>query len=128
MKKVFLMAAIIAVSGVINESPAQIGTELITDSGNKHNDFHHRPHKSPKVNQTPQVSYNSASTVLNVSFSANSQGGKVEIYRNGVKVVNTTAPADASLSYVLRNYGKGDYTFIVSQGNTVVYSNNVVVK
>ena len=87
-----------------------------------------RPHRCPKTTNKPQVSYNSTSTVLNVSFPGNSQGGKVEIYRNGVKVVNITAPAGASLSYVLSNYGKGDYIVIVSQGNTVVYSNNVTVK
>ena len=86
------------------------------------------PHKCPKPNSTPKVSYNSKSTVLNVSFPATSQGGKVEIYRNGVKVVNTSAPARASLSFVLSNYGKGDYTVIVSCGNTVVYSNYVTVK
>ncbi|MBO7476678.1 MAG: hypothetical protein J6U04_01945 [Salinivirgaceae bacterium] len=87
-----------------------------------------RPHKCPKPNSKPQVSYNSASTVLSVSFPGNSQGGKVEIYRNGTKVVSTAAPAGASLSFVLRNYGNGDYTVIVSQGNMVVFSNNVEVK
>ena len=96
------------------------------DSNNKN--ISSRPHKCPKTTSKPQVSYNSTSTVLNVSFSGNSQGGKVEIYRNGVKVVNTTAPAGASLSYVLSNYGKGDYTVIVSSGNTVVYSGNYNVK
>ncbi|MBO7478812.1 MAG: hypothetical protein J6U04_12880 [Salinivirgaceae bacterium] len=54
--------------------------------------------------------------------------GKVEIYRNGVKVVDATAVASANLSFVLRNFGKGSYTIIVRQGNTVVYSNNVEVK
>ena len=122
------MAAIIAVSGAINESSAQIGTELSTDSGNKRNDYHHRPPKSPKVNLIPKVSYNSTSTVLNVSFPGNGQGGKVEIYRNGAKVVNTSAPAGASLSFVLRNYGKGDYTIIVIQGNMVIFSENMRVK
>ena len=74
------------------------------------------------------ASYNAPTTTLTVKFPSNSQGGKVEIYRSGVKVVNTSAPADASLSFVLRNYGKGDYTVIVSSGNTVVYSNYVTVK
>ena len=126
MKKVFLMAAIFAVSGVTANTSAQTMGDVIVNSNG---DIEHpRPHKSPKPNTKPQVSYNSTSTVLNVTFSASSQGGKVEIYRNGVKVVNITAPAGASLSYVLRNYGKGDYTVIVSQGNTVVYSNCVTVK
>ena len=74
------------------------------------------------------ATYNASTTVLTVRFPANGQSGKVEIYRNGVKVVNTSAAAGVSLSYVLRNYGKGNYTIIVSQGNTVVYSNNVEVK
>ena len=87
-----------------------------------------RPYKCPKPNSKPQVSYNCASTALSVSFHGNRQGGKVEIYRNGAKVVNTSAPAGASLSFVLRNYGNGDYTVIVSQGNTVFYSNCVTVK
>ncbi|MBO7143484.1 MAG: hypothetical protein J6W13_01470 [Salinivirgaceae bacterium] len=63
-----------------------------------------------------------------MTFPTNGQGGEVGIYRNGVKVVNTTAPAGATLNYALRDYGKGDYSIVVSQGNTVVYSNNVVVK
>lgn len=82
-----------------------------------------------KDKQLPNVtaSYNSSTTQLSVAFGAG-QGGRVEIYRNGTKVVNAAAPAGASLSYVLRNYGNGDYNVIVSQGNTVVYSNNVTVE
>jgi len=87
-----------------------------------------RTHKCNRNNRTPNVSYNSASTVLNVEFPTNSQGGRVEIFRNGIKVVNATVPAGASLNYVLRNYGKGEFTIIVSQGNTAVYSNSVIVK
>jgi hypothetical protein len=63
---------------------------------------------------------------LTVKFPANCQGCKVEIYRNGAKVVS--ANAGATLNYVLRNYGKGNYTIVVSSGNTVVYSNSVTVK
>lgn len=84
-------------------------------------------HKSPKRINPISATYNSCSTLLTVKFPVTS-GGKVEIYRNGVKVVNTSAAAGASLSYVLRNYGKGNYTIIVSCGNTVVYNNNVVIK
>lgn len=124
MKKVFLMAALFAVSS----ASAQTTGSGTSGSDNNDDSRFHMPHKCPKPNTKPQVSYNSASTVLNVLFSGNGQGGKVEIYRSGVKVVNTSAPADASLSFVLRNYGKGDYTVIVSSGNTVVYSNYVTVK
>ncbi len=90
------------------------------------------PHATQKskglCNTRVITSYNASSTALSVKFPSNGPGGKVEIYRNGVKVVGTAAPAGASLSFVLRNYGKGDYTVIVSQGNTVVYNNSVVVK
>ena len=87
-----------------------------------------QPHKSPKTIKTPQVSYNSVSTVLNVAFPINDQGGKIEIYRNGTRVVGVKAPAGTSLCYMLRNYGKGEYIIIVSQGNSVVYSKQVTVK
>lgn len=128
MKKVFLMAAILAVSGLMAEVSAQTTGETDSGNGNSYDIFHHKPHKCPKPSKTPQVSYNSSSTVLNVSFPTNGQGGKVEIYRNGIKVVNTTAPAGTSLCYMLRNLGKGEFKIIVSQGNTVVYYGNYVVK
>ena len=128
MKKVFLMAALIAASGMVAEVSAQT-TESGTSGGSNNDDnTFHMPHKCPKPNQTSQVSYNTASTVLNVSFPTNGQGGKVEIYRNGIKVVNTTAPAGTSLCYMLRNYGKGEFKIAVSQGNSVVYSKQVTVK
>ncbi len=129
MKKVFLMAALFAVSGVIAEASAQTKSVVSkTSNDNNYDDRYHRPHKCLRINTSPNVSYNSASTILNISFPSNGQGGKVEIYRNGAKVVGTAAPAGASLSFVLRNYGKGDYSVVVSSGNTVVYSNSVVVK
>jgi len=84
------------------------------------------PHKSPDQ-QFVSVNYNQATTQLNVVFCAE-QGGKVEIYRNGTLVVGTNAPAGASLSYVLSNYGRGNYTVVVSCGKTVVYYGNHVVK
>ena len=124
MKKVFLMAALFAVSGMV----AEVSAQTIGDVIRRGDPEHPKPHKCPKPTSTPKVSYNSTSTVLNVSFSGNSQGGKVEIYRSGVKVVNTSAPAGASLSFVLRNYGKGDYTIIVIQGNMVIFSENMRVK
>lgn len=88
-----------------------------------------KPHKCPPriVGQPVSTTYNSSTTQLNVAFSVR-QGGKVEIYHNGIKVVDASATAGASLSYMLRNYGKGNYTIIVSCGNNVVYNNNVVIK
>ncbi|MBR3568112.1 MAG: hypothetical protein IKN94_07555 [Salinivirgaceae bacterium] len=78
----------------------------------------------------PQVTstYNATTTTLTVRFPATSQGGKVEIYRNGAKVVSASAAAGATLNYVLRNYGKGNYTVVVSNGKTVVYSGSCNVK
>ena len=83
---------------------------------------------SKRPNANPNISYNAFSTALTVRLPSNSQGGRVEIYRNGIKVVNATLPAGATLNYMLRNYGKGEFTIIVNQGNTVVYSNSVIVK
>ena len=74
------------------------------------------------------VTYNASTTAFSVMFPANGQNGKVEIYRNGVKVVDAKVAAGSNLSFVLHSYGKGNYTIIVSQGDTVVYSNSVEVK
>lgn len=81
--------------------------------------------KHPYV--SPVITYNALSTTLNITFPA-TNNGKVEIYRNGSLVVSTNATAGASLNYMLRNYGTGNYTIIVSCGSTVIYSNNVEVK
>lgn len=121
-----VLLSVIAIAITMGKSNECVSAPL-HDGGPKENKLNH-PHKCPKPNSKPQVSYNSASTVLSVSFHGDRQGGKVEIYRNGAKVVSTAAPAGASLSFVLRNYGNGDYTVIVSQGNMVVFSNNVEVK
>ena len=82
--------------------------------------------KRPGLN-IPTAIYNAPTTELTVKMPAITSG-KVEIYRNGVKVVDAAATAGASLSYVLRNYGKGNYAVIVRQGNTIVYSSNTNVK
>ena len=130
MKKVLLMAATIAVSGMLTELSAQTTGDSSSGNGNgnNHDLYHHKPHRCAQQNNTPKVSYNSATTVLNVSFPGNWQGGKVEIHRNGTLVVDVKAPAGTTLCYMLRNYGKGNYTVIVSSGNTVVYYGNYVVK
>ena len=90
------------------------------------------PHTTQKkkglCNSRVIASYNNSTTALTIRFLSNGQGGRVEIYRNGAKMVNASAAAGASLNYVLRNYGVGNYTVIVSQGNTVVYSKNMYVK
>jgi hypothetical protein len=86
------------------------------------------PHRCPKHHHPAHTSYNTTSTELSVAFPSDGQGGKVEIYRNGSLVVSANATADTSLSYVLRNYGTGNYTVIVSCANTVVYSNSLEIK
>jgi hypothetical protein len=85
-----------------------------------------RPHRCPKHHK-PTISYNTSSTALTVNFPA-ANGGKVEIYRNGSLVVSANAPAGSTLNYVLRNYGAGDYTVVVSCGNTAIYNGIYEVK
>lgn len=80
-----------------------------------------------RPNVQPTVIYNATTTMLTVKMPAITSG-KVEIYRNGVKVVDATATAGSNLSFVLRNYGNGNYAIIVRQENTVVYSSSVEVK
>jgi hypothetical protein len=128
MRKKIFMAAILAVTNVMTDALAQTVEEEVASDTNTGDDGYHKPHKSPKMNWMPKVSYNSASTALSVTFPANGQGGKVEIYRNGTKVVDATVAAGANLSYVLRDYGNGDYAVVVSFGNSVVYSGNMVVE
>ena len=127
MKNVFFMTAILAAFCATTKVSAQTTGGGGTSGGSNDTEFH-MPHRGKQTSSVPQVSYNPTSTELNVSFPTNGQGGRVEIYRNGTLVVDTKAPEGAKLSYVLSNYGKGDYTVIVSQGNTVVYSNCVTVK
>ena len=114
----FLMAASISLM-----------TGIVTANNNYSGDEHDYPgiHRSPKRIIPATVNYNSSSTALTVKFPT-TNGGKVEIYRNGVKVVSTNAATGTTLSYTLRNYGKGNYTVIVSSGNTVVYNSCVEVK
>ncbi|MBQ3657487.1 MAG: hypothetical protein II956_11670 [Bacteroidales bacterium] len=78
----------------------------------------------PSVN----VSYNISSTVLTVSFSSISNGGTVEVYRDGVIVAGISAGGGTTFSCMLNDYGEGDYYIIVSQGNTVVYSKNITIR
>lgn len=75
----------------------------------------------------PTTTYNSVLTELTVRFPAAS-GGKVEIYRNGARVVSANAAAGATLSYTLRCYGRGEYLLVVSQGDTVVCNRCLSVK
>ena len=88
----------------------------------------HRGIQTKRQNSNPIVTYDASSTALTVKFPTANCGGKVEIYRYGAKVVSANAPAGATLCYMLRNYGRGNYTVMVSSGNTVVYSRSIMVK
>ena len=127
MKNVFFMAAILAAFCATTKVSAQTTGGGGTSGGSNDTEFH-MPHWGKQTSSVPQVSYNPKSTELNVLFPTNGQGGKVEIYRNGTLVVDVKAPAGTTLCYMLRNYGGGDYTIIVSSGNTVIYSKQATVK
>jgi len=90
------------------------------------------PHATQKskglCNTRVITSYNASSTALSVKFPSNGPGGKVEIYRNGARVVSANAAAGATLSYTLRCYGRGEYMVVVSQGDTVVCNRCLSVK
>lgn len=118
----------VLLSCITTKSFALQEKQLTIDGTPVYKDDYYRPHRCPKTNKPITTDYNATSTALSVKFPSNGQGGQVEIYRNGAKVVGTSAPAGTSLSYVLLNYGKGNYTVIVSSGNTVVYSENMRVK
>ena len=128
MKKLVLIAALIAATGAMTDVSAQ------DENGNKegHNGWKNLPipHKSvkPHTPVSANVSYDEASTILTVKFSSHSRGGMVEVYRDGAKVAGITANAGTTFSCVLREYGEGDYTVIVSNGNTVVDSRNFTVR
>ena len=88
-----------------------------------------RPHQSHKKNgTTATVTFDAASTVLTVKFPSNSQGGTVEVYRNGAKVAGVTANGGTTFSCKLRDYGTGNYNVVVYSGNTVIDSKNYTVK
>ncbi len=96
--------------------------------------YHHtpdvRPSKcvKPAFKSSVRMSYDESSTLLTVNFPQNSNGGTVDVYREGLKVSAMTAGSGTTFSCTLKDYGEGDYDIIVSNGNTVVYSKNVTVR
>lgn len=128
MKKLKFIIGVVLFIGITTDSFAQEGST--SNNGNtppEKPEKYYRPHRCPHPINSPAATYNDATTALTVKFPATC-GGKIEIYRNGAKVVSTNTPAGAMLCYMLRNYGKGNYTVIVSSGNTVVYSRSMMVK
>jgi len=88
-----------------------------------------KPHFSVRPIKAPtQVSYDGSTTVFTVNFPQNSNGGTVEVLRNGAKVAGITAGGGTTFSCRLKDYGVGDYNIIVSRDNTVVYSKNITVR
>ena len=79
-------------------------------------------------NAMRRVSYDASSTVLTVQFTSNLHGGTVDVYRDGAKVAGITANSGTTFSCVLREYGEGNYSVIVSNGNTVIDSKNFTVR
>ena len=129
MKKVLSTAILIATVATMNAS-AQICSsfKLLGKDGNrKIVPIPQRSLKHHKVSIV-NVTYDAASTVLTVTFPSNSQGGSVEVFRNGTKVAGVTANSGTTFSCRLREYGTGNYNVIVSRGNTVIDSKNYTVK
>ena len=85
---------------------------------------HQRNIKQPSAN----VSYDAMTTILNVDFPANSLGGTVEVFKNGSRIGAMTSGAGTTFGCVLMDYGVGQYSVIVTHGNTVLYSKNIEVK
>lgn len=85
--------------------------------------FSVRPHSL-----SANVRYDAVSTMLTVSFPSNSQGGTVEVYRNGAKVTGATSNGGTTFSCILREYGEGNFTVIVYNGNTVIDNKNFTVR
>ena len=130
MKRIVLTAALIAAIGAMTETPAQICKNAKSSHDNNGTEDWHRPHKSWRHRHGFRVetNYDEVSTMLTVSFPSNSHGGTVEVYRDGAKVAGITANGGTTFSCVLREYGEGDYTVIVYNGNTVIDNKNYTVK
>ena len=114
-------------------SVSSIASAQIFCVKSKPTEFEHEvpfPHKSIKPHKpvSTSVTYNDVSTVLTVNFPSNAEGGTVEVFCNGAKVTGITAGGGTTFSCILKDYGEGDYDIIVSSGNTVVYSRNVIVR
>ena len=133
MKRILITTALFAAIGAMTETSAQnIALMGNSNSNNDDNDkdWHVRPHRGKKNNLPFQTvtTYDAASTVLTVKFPSNSQGGTVEVYRNGAKVAGVTANSGTTFSCKLREYGTGNYNVVVYSGNTVIDSKNYTVK
>lgn len=89
------------------------------------------PHKNVRPSHRTKscdVSYDEASTILMVNFPSNSQGGIVEVFHDGAQVAGATSNGGTTFCCILRDYGTGNYTVIVYNGNTVIDNENCTVR
>lgn len=129
MKRIVFIAAFIAATGAMTDTSAQVTImRSIRNNGDKTGMPPPRQCARTYKCVVSLVSYNASSTLLTVKFPSNSQGGTVEVFRDGTKVAGIIANAGTTFSCVLREYGTGNYNVIVSNGNTVLDSKNFTVK
>jgi hypothetical protein len=127
MKKILLAAMMLVFVSGIASAQKYCAKNRPNGNGFKHD--YPSPHRSVRPHRAfVTVSYNEASTTLIVKFLSNSQGGAVEVFRDGAKVAGVTTNGGTTFSCTLRDYGSGSYNVIVSNGNTVVDSKNFTVK
>jgi len=134
IKKYYVLPMVItAISVLSTESYGQRNVCCSTAGSNSQDGGHWRigrPHgcRKYKHQETVHVSYDESSTILIVYFSQYSEDSTVEVFCNGAKVTGITAGGGTTFSCILKDYGEGDYDIIVSRGNTVVYSRNIIVR
>ena len=125
MKTKFLISAVLLMLATV-QATAQKRCKTQSQSGDK-GKWYPDPVRSV-AHKSVHVSYDASTTVLTVNFADKSTGGTVEVFCNGAKVTGITAGGGTTFSCILKDYGEGDYDIIVSSGNTVVYSRNVIVR
>ena len=129
MKRIVFIAAFIAATGAMTDTSAQVTImRSIRNNGDKTGMPPPRQCARTYKCVVSLVSYNASSTLLTVKFPSNSQGGTVEVFRDGTKVAGITTKGGTTFSCRLREYGAGNYAVIVSNGKTVVDSKNYIVK
>ena len=130
MKRTILFVAFVAAVCATTDTSAQVRRRFSSTSGDHDKDNWYRPHRGvkPCCPLSTVISYDAASTILTVKFPSNSQGGTVEVFRNGTKVAGVTANSGTTFSCRLCEYGTGNYNVIVSNGNTVIDSKNFTVR
>ena len=125
MKRILLTITLLIVVGTTMNASAQIHRPFCRNIGDKNmvvpqRILHHHS------NISAFASYDAASTVLTVQFPPT--GGTVTVFFNGIQIVSMTAGSGTTFRSELRQYGTGDCTVIVSNGNAVVETKNFTVR